>query len=73
MIFWNVREIEKCMATRGWTNARQLAQGAGISYPAAWAIAQGGAIGRVDVRTLEALTKAFRLREPWALLDYVED
>lgn len=72
MILWKTAEIERQMAKRGWTNPRQLSTGAGISYPAAWAIAQGGAIGRIDTRTLEALAKAFRV-SPWTLLEYVPD
>lgn len=72
MIFWNAANIETGMLARGWANARQLSKGAHISYPAAWAIAQGGAIGRIDTRTLEALAKAFGVH-PCTLLDWTPD
>jgi hypothetical protein len=59
MIFWNVAAIERLAAARGWTNPHRLSVGAGIGYPAAWALTQGGAIGRLDTRTWEALADAF--------------
>lgn len=72
MIFWNATTIEDGMLARGWANARQLSQGAHISYPAAWAIAQGGAIGRIDVHTWEALADAFGV-ELCELIERVPD
>lgn len=61
------------MAQKGWENARQLALGAGIGYPAAWQIVLGGPVGRIDTQTLEKLTLAFGLASPWDLLEYVPD
>lgn len=70
MIQWR---IAPHMARKGWTNARQLALGAGITYPVAWAIVLGGPVGRLDTGTLDKLTVAFGLSEPWDLLEYVPD
>ncbi len=59
---------------KGWDNAHQLAQGAGLSYPVAtrlWRAKQS--IDRIEVDTLEKLAKAFGLKSPWALLEYTED
>lgn len=66
MIRWNVA---KYMARKGWTTAYQLAQGAGISQPAAANVLAGRPLERIDVAALEKLARAFRVR-PWALLEY---
>lgn len=70
MIRWNVKDRA---ARRGWTNARQLSLGATIGYPAAWRIMQGEPLDRLDIHTLETLTRAFGLKTPWALLTYTPD
>jgi transcriptional regulator with XRE-family HTH domain len=66
-IYWNVKERA---ATKGWSNAHQLAKAVGLSYPVAWRILQDEPVGRVDAETLEALARAFDLKTPWPLLDY---
>lgn len=66
MIRWNVT---KYMGRKGWTTAYQLAQGAGISQPAAANVLSGRPVERIDVAALEKLARAFRVK-PWALLDY---
>ena len=70
MLFWRLDVIAHHMDRKGWTNARQLALGADIGYPAAWAIQQGAAIGKLDSGTLDALVRAFGLNDPWTLLRY---
>lgn len=67
MITWNVAARARA---KGWTNAYQLAKGANITQPLAARVLAGEPIGRIDVATLEALTRAFGLKTPWALLDY---
>lgn len=60
------------MRRKGWTNAYQLAKGAGITQPLAARVIAGGPLERLDVATLEALARAFRVK-PWALLEYIPD
>lgn len=64
--------IAKHMARKGWTTAYQLAQGAGITQPAAHRVLASEPLQRIDVATLEALAEAFRVK-PWALLIYEPD
>lgn len=72
MMMWNVRAF---MEKRGWTNAHQLATGAGLSYPVADRIVNGPPPDRIDAETLEKLRVAFtpRARTPWALITYVPE
>ena len=63
-IRWN---LDRHLARKGWTNARQLSIGAGIGYPAAWRIMQGEPLDRIDCHTLETLAKVFRAK-PLSLL-----
>lgn len=60
----------------GIENAYQLAERAGIGYPAAVRIfahmEAGDALGRFDMRTLNTLARVFRVK-PWTLLEYVPD
>ena len=67
---WNVAGR---MDAKGWTNAHQLAAGAGISYPVAKRIYDGERYpDRVDFDTLGKLAKAFGCRRnPWRLLEIV--
>lgn len=67
MIRWH---IERHMARRGIANAYQLAAFAGLTKPTAARVVAGEPLDRIEVATLEALAKAFRVR-PWALLEYV--
>jgi hypothetical protein len=65
-ISWNVRDRA---TAKGWTNAHQLALGAGISYPIAWRIMGSDApLERIETATLAKLARAFGLKTPWALL-----
>jgi DNA-binding Xre family transcriptional regulator len=65
-------KIAHLMHAKDWTNAHQLAAGAGISYPVAKRIWQGAAPDRVDFNTLGKLAKAFGCRRnPWKLLEIV--
>lgn len=66
-IYWDVLERAK---GRGWTNAHQLAIGAGISYPIAWRIMKDAPVERIDVVTVEKLMTAFDLTSPWSVLRY---
>jgi hypothetical protein len=70
MLRWNVRA--KAHA-RGWTNAYQLAKGAGITQPVAARVLSDEPIERIDVATLETLTRVFRLKSPWSLFEYQAD
>ena len=70
MLRWNVRAKAEA---RGWANAYQLAKGAGITQPVAARVLSDEPIERVDVATLETLTRVFRLKSPWSLLDYRPD
>lgn len=69
MIRWN---LARHMERRGIENAYQLAAFAGLSKPTASRLVEGVALERIDVATLEALARAFRVR-PWTLLEYVAD
>lgn len=64
--------IQKHMTRKGWTTAYQLAHGAGITQPAAHRVMASEPLQRIEVATLEALAKAFRVK-PWALLEHVPD
>jgi transcriptional regulator with XRE-family HTH domain len=66
MIRWNVA---RHMAKRGWSTAYQLAKESGISQPAAARVLAGLPLDRIDVATLDALVRAFRVK-PWVLLEY---
>lgn len=70
MLRWNVRAKARA---RGWTNAYQLAKGVGITQPLAARVLSDEPIERIDVATLETLTRAFRLKSPWSLLEYRAD
>jgi transcriptional regulator with XRE-family HTH domain len=59
-IHWNVSLIRRHMAKRGWTNARQLALGTGLTYPTARRILLDEPLERIDVRPLAQLAKALR-------------
>lgn len=61
--------IGKYMDRKGWATAYQLAHGAGITQPAAHRVMAGEPLQRIEIATLEALARAFRVK-PWALLDY---
>lgn len=66
MIRWNLtRQMER----RGLENAYQLAAFAGLTKPLAARLLSGAPVERLDVATLEALARAFRVK-PWTLLDY---
>lgn len=60
------------MKKRGWTNANQLADGAGLTKPAAYRVVAGEPLERIEVATLEALARAFKVK-PWALLEWTEE
>jgi transcriptional regulator with XRE-family HTH domain len=60
------------MERRGLENAYQLAAFAGLTKPLASRLLAGAPLERIDVATLEALARAFRVK-PWALLEYVPD
>ena len=66
MIRWNVA---KQMKERGWSNASQLAAGAGMTKPAAYRVVAGEPLERIDVATLETLAHVFKC-SPWSLLEY---
>jgi transcriptional regulator with XRE-family HTH domain len=64
MIRW---DLDRHMTKRGLANAYQLAAFAGLTKPTAARVMAGAPLGRIEVATLEALAKAFRVR-PWSLL-----
>ena len=61
------------MRRAGYANAKQLADGAGIGYPAAWRIVNNKPVQAIHVSTLLLLAKAFRVKNPLTLLEYVPD
>lgn len=70
MIRWNVA---KHMDRKGWPLAYDLYKHVGIPKPTARRVVDGAEIReKIDVRTLEALARAFKCK-PWALLDYIPD
>lgn len=73
MIQWNLAAIADRMTRAGIENRKQLSERAGISLPTAYAITEAGPLQRIDVPTLEALTRTFGLAAPWTLLEYVPD
>lgn len=60
------------MERRGLANAYQLAAFAGLTKPAAARVLAGEPLERIEVATLERLSRAFRVK-PWALLEYTPD
>lgn len=71
-------KLETALKRAGITNAHQLAERAGIGYPAAVRIfthmEANDDLGRFDLRTLERLHEAFgRKGQPWSLLEYTPD
>lgn len=69
MIVWNLAPL---MKRRGLANAYQLAAFAGLTKPTAARVLAGAPLERIDVATLEALARAFRV-QPWRLLVYTPD
>lgn len=70
MIRWNIRNRA---AKLGWKNAHALSMHAGLSYPVARRVWAEEAPARLDVATLEALARAFRVKTPWELLTYAPE
>jgi DNA-binding Xre family transcriptional regulator len=66
MIRWKIPEL---LAERGWTPYR-LAQESGLTMPAAYRIAGGRAVQRIDAATLETMCEVFRA-EPGDLIERV--
>lgn len=64
MIRWRIPDLLK---QRGWT-AYRLAQETGLTVPAAYRLARGGAVKRIDAETLERLCEALGV-EPGDLLE----
>jgi DNA-binding Xre family transcriptional regulator len=66
MIRWRVPELLK---KRGWTPG-QLAAESGLSRPAAYRLAKGGPVPRIDATTLDRLCELFDV-EPGELIERV--
>jgi len=66
MIRWRIPELLK---ERGWTPYR-LAQEAKLTVPAAYRLAKGKAVQRIDAATLETLCNLFKA-QPGDLLELV--
>lgn len=64
MIRWRIPDLLK---ERGWT-AYRLAQETGLTVPAAYRLARGGPVKRIDADTLERLCEAFQC-QPGDLLE----
>jgi DNA-binding Xre family transcriptional regulator len=73
-IRWN---LHATLRKQGIENAHQLAERAGIGYPAAvriFAHLDGDdPLGRFDLRTLEKLAVALNVKRPFSLLSYEPD
>lgn len=69
-------KLQPTLRRAGIENAYQLAERAGIGYPAAVRIfahlEANDALGRFDMRTLDTLAGLFRVK-PWSLLEYIPD
>jgi hypothetical protein len=69
-------KLEPALKRAGIENAHQLAERAGLGYPAAVRIfahmEAKDALGRFDMRTLNTLARLFRVK-PWALLEHTPD
>jgi DNA-binding Xre family transcriptional regulator len=66
MIRWKIPEL---LEERGWTPYR-LAQESGLTIPAAYRIARGRAVQRIDAATLETMCEIFDAR-PGDLIERV--
>lgn len=66
MIRWKIAEL---LEKRGW-KAYRLAQEAKLTVPAAYRLAKGDAVRRIDTATLERLCDVFNV-EPAALIERV--
>ena len=65
-------KVAKLLRERGWT-AYQLAKESGISIPVAYRLADPeGGFRRLDVETLDALCRTFKI-QPGELLEWVSD
>jgi DNA-binding Xre family transcriptional regulator len=67
MIRWHLPEI---LEDRGWT-AYRLAQETGLTVPAAYRLAKGERVQRLDIQTLDSLCRALKVT-PGDLLSYSE-
>lgn len=65
MIRWRIPELLK---ERGWT-AYRLAQETGLTVPAAYRLAKGEPVQRIDAATLETLCETFGV-QPGDLLEW---
>lgn len=70
MIRWN---IAKHAARHRIPNAHQLAAFASLTLPVAYRVWSGARLDRIDIVTLEALTRAFKLKAPWSLLEFRDE
>ena len=66
MIRWRIPDMLK---ERDWS-AYRLAQETGLTVPAAYRLARGGAVQRIDANTLDVLCAAFGV-QPGDLLEHV--
>jgi hypothetical protein len=64
--------LERQMKRRGLANAYALAEFAKIPPPLAYRLLSGKRLERIEVATLEALAKAFKVK-PWTLLDWTPE
>lgn len=65
-------DLSRQMKRRGWTNANQLAKGAGIPAPLAYRVLSGEPLERIEVATLETLARVFGVK-PWTLLEHTPE
>ena len=68
MIRWR---IAKMLDERGWSPYK-LAQETGLTMPAAYRLAKGEPVQRIDAATLDTLCRAFDV-QPGELLEWVPD
>lgn len=72
-IFWNLKAINRLMAERGIATQQELNRRAKLSRLTMHNISRSGRLTRLDIPTIEALTRALGLSDPWSLLTYTPD
>jgi putative transcriptional regulator len=68
LLRWCVGEL---LEARGWTTYR-FAKESGLALTTAYRVVKGGALGRVEVDTLERICRALDV-QPGEVLEYVAD
>ncbi len=73
--FWNLKEIDQLMRTRGIGTQAELNRLAGLSRLTMFNVSRAGALTRLDLPTLDGIARVLGLRgaAKWQLLTVTDD